>query len=98
MKTNYNFKLKLLLILAITSQFLAGAKLNAQDVKQTEANMMKQADENIEKYRKGDVIIQFKTRDGKMIQNAKVDVHQKSSDFMFGCIIFDLIGNENTYK
>ena len=59
---------------------------------------MKQADENIEKYRKGDVAIQFKTRDGKMIKNAKVEIHQKTHDFMFGCIIFDLIGDENTYK
>ena len=73
-------------------------KIQSQDVKQTEARLMKQADENIEKYRKGDVAIQFKTRDGKIIKNAKVEIHQKTHDFMFGCIIFDLIGDENTYK
>ena len=70
----------------------------SQDVKQTEAKMMKQADENIEKYRKGDVIIQFNTRDGKTLKDAKVEIRQTSSDFMFGCIIFDMIRNENTYK
>ncbi len=70
----------------------------SQDVKQTEENMMKQAGENIEKFRKGDVSIQFRTRDGKFLSGAKVDVHQKSHDFLFGCIIFDLIRGENTYK
>ena len=74
------------------------ANIHSQDVKQTEARLMKQADENIEKYRKGDVTIQFKTRDGKVIKNAKVEIHQKTHDFMFGCIIFDLIRNENTYR
>lgn len=72
--------------------------IQSQDVKQTEARLMKLADENIEKYRKGDVAIQFKTRDGKIINNAKVEIHQKTHDFMFGCIIFDLIGDENNYK
>ena len=70
----------------------------SQDVKQTEARLMKQADENIEKYRKGDVMIIFKTRDGKVIKNAKVEINQKSHDFLFGCIIFDLIHDENTYR
>lgn len=70
----------------------------SQDVKQTEARMMKQADENIEKYRKGDVSIQFKTRDGQTFKNAKVEITQTSHDFLFGCIIFDMIRNENTYK
>lgn len=70
----------------------------SQDVKQTEAKMMKQADENIEKFRKGDVAIQFKTHDGKTIKNAKVEITQTSHDFLFGCIIFDMIGGENTYK
>ena len=70
----------------------------SQDVKQTEAKMMKQADDNIEKYRKGDVAIQFKTPDGKTIKNAKIEITQTSHDFLFGCIIFDMIGGENTYK
>ena len=70
----------------------------SQDVKQTEEKLMKQAEENIEKFRKGDVSIQFRSRDGKVISNAKVNVSQKSHDFLFGCIIFDLIRGENTYK
>jgi GH35 family endo-1,4-beta-xylanase len=60
--------------------------------------MMKQADENIEKCRKGDVNILFKTGDNKVVNNAKVEIRQITHDFMFGCIIFDLIGGENNYK
>ena len=77
---------------------LSPSKGLSQDVKQTEENLMKQAEENIEKFRKGDVSIQFRSRDGKAISNAKVYISQKSHDFLFGCIIFDLIRGENTYK
>lgn len=98
MKTNCSFRFKMLLALAIVIQYFIPLNILAQDVQQTEARLMKQARENIEKYRKGDATIQFKTRDGKMIRNAKAEIHQKSHDFMFGCIIFDLIRNENTYK
>lgn len=70
----------------------------AQDVRQTEAAMMKQADENIEKIRKDEAALQFKTRDGQMIRNAQVDVRQKTHDFLFGCIIFDLVRDENVYQ
>jgi len=82
----------------LTSIFLLPVKIFSQDVKQTEDKMMKQADENIEKYRKGDVTIGFVSSDGKPVRNAKVEVIQKSHDFLFGCIIFDMIGGENTYR
>jgi endo-1,4-beta-xylanase len=85
-----------LLILAAAPLFPLSAL--SQDVRQTEARMMKQAEENIEKFRKGDVTIQFKTRDGQVIKNTRVEIRQKTHDFLFGCIIFDLIHGENTYK
>lgn len=88
----------LLAMLLLAVRFLFPSVVMSQDVKQTEARMMKQADENIEKFRKGDVTVRFKTRDGKEIRNAKVEIHQKTHDFLFGCIIFDLIRNENTYR
>ncbi len=77
---------------------LASLKVISQDVKQTEERMMKQAEDNIEKYRKGDVSIQFKTRDGKLLRDLDVNITQKTHDFLFGCIIFDLIRGENTYR
>jgi endo-1,4-beta-xylanase len=77
---------------------ISSFKAFSQDYKQVEAKIMKQADANIEKYRKGDVIFQFKTSDGKVISNAKAEISQKTHDFLFGCIIFDMIDNENKYK
>jgi GH35 family endo-1,4-beta-xylanase len=90
---DYLFVLLIFLVL-----LLSPLKGLSQDVKQTEEKLMKQAEENIEKFRKGDVTIQFRSRDGKVISNAKVNISQKSHDFLFGCIIFDLIRGENTYK
>ncbi len=84
--------------LVFSAFFLYSGNLKAQDVKETEARMMKQADENIEKYRKGDVSITFRTKDGKPVAGATVEVKQKTHDFLFGCIIFDLIHGENSYK
>jgi endo-1,4-beta-xylanase len=99
MKTIYNPRLKIFLVTVIFALFcFYPVNVQSQDVQQTEARIMKQAGENIEKYRKGDVIVQFKTRDGKFIGGAKVEIHQKTHDFLFGCIIFDLIRNENTYR
>jgi endo-1,4-beta-xylanase len=99
MKTICSFKDRIILLcLTIIVLLIIPSNIQAQDVKKVEASMMKQADENIEKYRKGDAAIQFKTRDGKVLKNARISYRQKSHDFMFGCIIFDLIGKENTYK
>ncbi len=99
MKTIKNYKLIFLPALIIFStQVIRPLTGLAQDVKQTEAKMLKQAADNIEKYRKGDVIIQFRTRDGKIVKNSTVDIHQKTHDFLFGCIIFDLVGGEIAYK
>ncbi len=99
MKIKSNLKSGALSALTIlAAAFLFPLDALSQDVGQTEARMMKQAEENIEKFRKGDVTIQFKTRDGRIIRNARVDIHQKTHDFLFGCIIFDLIRDENNYK
>ena len=82
----------------LAAVFLSPLGALSQDVRQMEARMMKQAEENIEKYRKGEATIQFKTRDGKMIVNAQAEIRQKTHDFLFGCIIFDLIRTENNYR
>jgi GH35 family endo-1,4-beta-xylanase len=99
MKTIGDLKFKgFLPCLVIAALYFPSLNALSQDVQQTEARMMKQAEENIEKYRKGDVTVQFKTRDGQVIRNAQLDIHQKTHDFLFGCIIFDLIRDENNYK
>ena len=78
--------------LALAVLFVFPAKGSSQDVQQTEARMLKQAEANIEKFRKGDVTVQFRTPDGRMVRNAQVEIRQKTHDFLFGCIIFDLVG------
>ena len=99
MKPTPNLRFRVLLQnIILASLFLIPLAALPQDAKQTEARMMKQAAENIEKFRKGDVTIQFKTPDGRMIKNAQIDVRQKTHDFLFGCIIFDLIHGENADK
>jgi len=69
----------------------------SQDVRETEAALMKRADENIERFRKADVTVEFRTRDGRPVKNAEVDVRQKSHDFLFGCIVFDLVGGNDAF-
>jgi GH35 family endo-1,4-beta-xylanase len=69
-----------------------------QDVEETEKKLLEQAEENIEKYRKGDALIQFQDAKGKALKNASVEIVQESHDFLFGCIIFDFIRNENVYR
>lgn len=85
---------------AILIVFVFALSLQAQPqrVKEVEDRLMKQAGENIEKYRKGDVSVRFVTNDGKSLQGATVEVVQKTHDFLFGCIIFDLIRDENPYR
>ncbi len=70
----------------------------SQNVEEIEEKLLKEADENIEKFRMGDVLIQFKDQNGKALQNAEIEVIQEGHDFLFGCIIFDLIRNEKPYK
>jgi hypothetical protein len=70
----------------------------SQNVREEEERLLKEAEENIEKYRKGDAVIQFLDPEGKALKNATVQITQEGHDFLFGCIIFDLIRNENTYR
>jgi GH35 family endo-1,4-beta-xylanase len=71
---------------------------SAQSVQEVENTLLQQADENIEQYRKGNVTVHFVTRNGNALKNAKIEVSQKTHDFLFGCIIFDLVRNENPYR
>jgi endo-1,4-beta-xylanase len=48
------------------------------------ASVLDDAAENIERYRKGNVSIEFRLSDGTKIQSARVQVEQTSHDFHFG--------------
>ena len=45
-------------------------------------------DANIEKYRKGDAIIELVDEKGNPIKKASIDIKQKNHDFIFGCNSF----------
>ena len=60
MKPIHNLRFSALLLYMVPAAvFLFPLRAGSRDVRLTEARMMKQAEENIEKFRKGDVISQF---------------------------------------
>lgn len=59
---------------------------------QNASQIMEEASRNVEKYRKGDASISFKTQSGKPIKDASVVIEQESQDFLFGNIIFPVVG------
>ncbi|MDP3176159.1 MAG: endo-1,4-beta-xylanase, partial [Phenylobacterium sp.] len=92
-------KQSLAILFAVLGTFyFSGTTAQTVSKSETEQQMLKKADENIEKFRKGNAEIQFKDKDGRPIQNVKVELVQKSHDFLFGCIIFDLVNDKNTYQ
>jgi hypothetical protein len=48
------------------------------------ASVLDDTAENIERYRKGNVSIEFRLSNGTKLQNAEVQVEQTSHDFRFG--------------
>jgi hypothetical protein len=62
----------------------------AEDKKASE--IMEEASRNIEKYRKGQASISFKTGGGEPIKDAEVVIEQTGHEFLFGNIIFPVVG------
>ena len=105
MKTKQPFHMKKLYVLMITvaSSIISVlypviASAQTQTVKEVEERLLKQAAENIEKYRKGNAIIEFKTASGDPLRNAKVEVKQTKHDFLFGGLTWNLIDERNNMK
>lgn len=70
----------------------------SQQVKQVETRLMKTANANIEKYRKGDAGITFTDSKGNPLKNIQVQIQQQSHDFLLGCILFDLTRGADIYR
>ncbi len=62
------------------------------------SNWLHEAEENIKKYRMGEVKIKLTDRQGKPVKNAKIRVIQKNHEFDFGANIFMLDELENEEK
>ena len=80
----------------IDSEYSLELKEDSIAVIAAETEMLKKASENIERYRKGDVVIIFKYESGKTVQNAEIEINQKTSDFLFGGKISLLVWNATT--
>ncbi|NWG12822.1 MAG: endo-1,4-beta-xylanase [Acidobacteria bacterium] len=85
---------------SILLALLSAVPLEAQSqrTKDVEDRMLKQADANIEKYRKGSVSVRFINKEGDSLRDGAVEVIPQRHDFLFGCILFDLVRSENTYR
>ena len=95
---NLNAKLKGLLTVASLFLFVTSATGQAVEVAPVEAELLEKARTNIERHRKADVVVRFGTQQGKPLKHARVQVKQVSHDFLFGCIIFDLVWVDEPYK
>jgi endo-1,4-beta-xylanase len=68
------------------SPHTAGAArlLQQQERTRIEKELLQQAKQNIEKYRKGDASLVIKDAAGKPLKNVQVQINQVSQDFLFG--------------
>lgn len=87
----YKFSTILQVVVISCSFFVSATKGQELNVQQVESELLKKAAQNIEKYRKSDAAILFKTESGAGIQNAEVEIKQTTHDFLFGALIFDLV-------
>ncbi len=62
-------------------------------IAEVESRLLKQAADGAEKFRKGDAWLTFKTRDGQPLSGAKVEIRQKTHDFLFGALLFGLVSH-----
>ncbi|TLM99741.1 hypothetical protein FDZ71_15355, partial [bacterium] len=60
--------------------------------------LCQKAKETVEQQRKGEARIRFATIEGKPIQGLEVQVTQKTQDFLFGNLVFDLARNDPPYQ
>ena len=59
---------------------------------QNASQLMAETSRNVQKHRQGNAAISFRTEGGEPVQGATVEIEQQSQDFLFGNIIFPLVG------
>lgn len=70
----------------------------SEDDRSKAGEYMCQAEANIDRCRKGDAQLFVKTAAGEPVPGLEVDVIQKTQDFLFGNLVFDLVGENPPYK
>jgi len=90
----------IILLVALNCTTAKGAKTD-RDTDSTgrlESALINAARADIEKYRKSPASVTFTNSSKEAIKNAEIQITQVDHDFLFGCIIFDLVRKENPYK
>ena len=64
------------------------------DVGATEQAYLAKAQRNIELYRKQDAVIEVLDASGRPVNGAQVEINQVQQDFLLGCILFPLTGQD----
>lgn len=62
------------------------------------AEHLQLSNKNVERFRKDDAKLSFITQDGKPAAGLEVEVTQKTQDFLFGNLIFDLVWSDPPYQ
>lgn len=94
----FNFSMMSGSLVVIVLLFVAVAVCEDLNTEKVEAELLKKAAENIEKYRKADVAVTLKTESGQSIASVQVEVTQFSHDFSFGATIFDIVAEGDLYR
>jgi len=72
---------------------------SGDDLKVTEGRKLLQiASNNAERYRKGEARLKFQTASGEPVKGVEVEIVQKTQDFLFGNLAFDLVWGDPPYK
>ncbi len=84
-------------VFTISILFISMNVVFAQEkISLTDAEIYRQVSENIENYRKTDFSVQIKGIKKKDLKNIDIEVEQTSHEFLFGCILFDLVTPRET--
>jgi len=63
-----------------------------------ESRLLAEAAANIEKHRKAAATIRVRDAEGRPVPNARLEIRQTGHEFLFGCIIFDLVRAREPYQ
>jgi hypothetical protein len=63
-----------------------------------EKKLLQIASDNVECHRKGEARLKFQTASGEPVKGVEVEIVQKTQDFLFGNLAFDLVWVDPPYK
>jgi len=81
-------------ILTLLSASLVLADDPTPEQARVEAQLLQRAAHNAERFRKGDVHVTLRSPNGEPLVGVPVQVRQCRHEFLFGCIVFDLVWDD----